>query len=209
MKQKKKIKCDLVKLLTPLSKLFLLKVTQPSSSNKPQVPALAKDKLPVACPCTSPHIIKTRIKTKFKMFEDIFSNQGFNHITEIILINLDVESLWKCRLVCKGLHQSIKSLEKNMKLKKNDFKIIRRIRRKKFLTHQNWNAVFNSIHQEDNFYRRRGLIDLLETYDNQDKNLKFNGPIDIESFLNTSKSLIKITTTNYLSSITVSQFLAF
>ena len=96
-----------------------------------------------------------------------------------------------------------------MKLKKNDFKIIRRIRRKKFLTHQNWNAVFNSIHQEDNFYRRRGLIDLLETYDNQDKILKFDGPIDIESFLNTSKSLIKYTTTNYLSSISVPQFLAF
>ena len=143
------------------------------------------------------------------MFEDIFSNQGFNHITEIILINLDVESLWKCRLVCKVLHQFIKSLEKNMKLKKNDFKIIRRIRRKKFLTHQNWNVVFNSIHQEDNFYRRRGLIDLLETYDNQDKILKFDGPIDIESFLNTSKSLIKNTTTNYISSITVPQSLAF
>ena len=123
------------------------------------------------------------------MFEDIFSNQGFNHITEIILINLDVESLWKCQLVCKVLHQFIKSLEKNMKLKKNDFKIIRRIRRKKFLTHQNWNAVFNSIHQEDNFYRRRGLIDLLETYDNQDKILKFPSLIT-ESYLNTGKLLI-------------------
>ena len=143
------------------------------------------------------------------MFVDIFSNQGFNHITEIILINLDVESLWKCRLVCKVFHQFIKSLEKNMKLKKNDFRIIRRIRRKQFLTHQNWNAVFNSIHQEDNFYRRRGLIDLLETYDNQDTILEFAGSIDIVSFLNTSKSLIKNTTTNYISSITVPQSLAF
>ena len=143
------------------------------------------------------------------MFEEIFSNQGFNHIAEIILINLDVESLWKCRLVCKGFHQSIKSLEKNIKLKKNDFKMIRRIRRKQFLTHQNWNAVFNFIHQEDNFYRRRGLIDLLETYDNQDNILEFAGSIDIVSFLNTSKSLIKNTTTNYISSITVPQSLAF
>ena len=96
-----------------------------------------------------------------------------------------------------------------MKLKKNDFKMIRRIRRKQFLTHQNWNAVFHFIHQEDNFYRRRGLIDLLETYDNQDNILEFAGSIDIVSFLNTSKSLIKNTTTNYISSITVPQSLAF
>ena len=37
------------------------------------------------------------------MLEDIFENQGFNHITENILIKLDVSSLSKCRLVCKGL----------------------------------------------------------------------------------------------------------
>ena len=75
-----------------------------------------------------------------------------------------------------------------MKLKKNDFKIIRRIRRKKFLTHQNWNAVFNSIHQEDNFYRRRGLIDLLET---QDEILRCYDSIIIDSYVNTSKLLVK------------------
>ena len=75
-----------------------------------------------------------------------------------------------------------------MKLKKNDFKIIRRIRRKKFLTHQNWNVVFNSIHLEDNFYRRRGLIDLLET---QDEILRCYDSIIIDSYINTSKFLVK------------------
>ena len=111
------------------------------------------------------------------MFEDIFSNPGFNNITEKILINLDVKSLWRCRLVCKGLHQFIISLEKSIKLKEIDFKMIRRLRRKKFLVQSNWNAAFNSICLENNFYRRRGLIDLLETYDNQDKILLFGNPI--------------------------------
>ena len=117
------------------------------------------------------------------MFEEIFTNQGFNHITWNILINLDVKSLWQCRLVCKGLHQSIKSLEKSMKLKENDFKLIRRIRWKKFLAHPNWIAAFNSICEEDNFYRRRGLIDLLETYNKQEKILQYDGPIS-DSYLN-------------------------
>ena len=97
------------------------------------------------------------------MFEEIFTNQGFNHITENILLNLDFKSLWRCRLVCKGLHQFIKSLEKSMRLKKNDYKMIQRIRWKKNLVHPKWIAAFDSIRQEDNFYRRRGLIDLLET----------------------------------------------
>ena len=66
------------------------------------------------------------------MFEEIFTNQGFNTITENILINLDVKSLWRCRLVCKALYQFIKSLEKSIKLKKNDLKLIRRIRREQF-----------------------------------------------------------------------------
>ena len=126
------------------------------------------------------------------MFEEIFTNQGFDHITENILINLDVKSLWRCRLVCKDLHKFIKSLEKSEKLKKYDFKLIRRIRWKKFLAHSNWNAVINLICQEDNFYRRRGLIDLLEAYNNQDKILTFDGPI-VDSYLNivygTSKRL--------------------
>ena len=117
------------------------------------------------------------------MFEEIFTNQGFNHITWNILINLDVKSLWQCRLVCKGLHQSIKSLEKSMKLKENDFKLIRRIRWKKFLAHPNWIAAFNSICEEDNFYRRRGLVDLLETYNKQEKILQYDGPIS-DSYLN-------------------------
>ena len=126
------------------------------------------------------------------MFEEIFTNQGFNHITENILINLDVKSLWRCRLVCKDLHQFIITLEKSRKLKKNDFIMIQRLRRKMFLVHSNWKAAFNLICQEDNFYRRQGLINLLETYDNQDKILKFpslDGPIT-ESYLNTGKLLI-------------------
>ena len=120
---------------------------------------------------------KTRIKTKSKMFEEIFNNQGINHITESILIKLDLKSLCMCRLVCKGLHQFIRSLEKSRKLKADDFKINRRILLKKFLAHPNLNAAFNSIRQEDNFYRRRGLIDLLKTYDKQYKILEFGGPI--------------------------------
>ena len=118
------------------------------------------------------------------MFEEVFTNQGFNHITENILLNLDAKSLWKCQLVCKALHQFIKSLEKSIKLKKNDFKIIRRICWKKTLGHPNWSAVFNKIHQEDNFYRRRGLLDLLENYNSQNKILYLDGSI-VDSYLNT------------------------
>ena len=125
------------------------------------------------------------------MFEEIFSNPGFNNITEKILINLDVKSLWRCRLVCKGLHQFILSLEKSIKLKEIDLIMIRRLRRKKFLVQSNWNAAFNSICQEDNFYRRRGLIDLLQTYNNQDKILESNDSCIIDSYLNTSKFSFK------------------
>ena len=123
------------------------------------------------------------------MFEDIFKNQGFNHITDNILIKLDVKSRWKCRLVCKDLDQYITSLEKSRKLKANDLKIIRRLRRKRLVVHSNWRTAFNSIIQEDNFYRRQGLIYLLETYDNQDEILKFPSLIT-ESYLNTGKLLI-------------------
>ena len=133
---------------------------------------------------------KTGIKTKSKMFEEIFTNQGFNHITEKILIDLDVKSLWRCRLVCKALHEFIKSFEISIKLKKNDFKIIQRIRWKKCLAHSYWNTVFNSISQEDNFYKRQTLIELLEIFDNQDKILEFQGPMNSDSYLNLSKFLI-------------------
>ena len=126
------------------------------------------------------------------MFEEIFSNPGFNNITEKILINLDVKSLWRCRLVCKGLHQFIISLEKSIKLKEIDLIMIRRLRRKKFLVQSNWNAAFNSICQEDNFYRRRGLIDLLQTYNNQDKILESNDSCSIDSYLNTSKFFLDV-----------------
>ena len=124
------------------------------------------------------------------MLEEISKIQGFNHITENILMKLDVESLWKCRIVCKGLHQFITSLEKSRKLKVNDLEFIRRIRRQKFLTHSNWREAFNLICQEDNFFRRRGLIELLETYVKQDKILSFDGPIHIYAYLNTSKFTI-------------------
>jgi hypothetical protein len=68
--------------------------------------------------------------------------------------------------------------------------MIRRIRWKKFLAHPNWNAVFNSIRQEDNFYRRRDLVVLLETYNNQDETLTFDGPI-VDSYLNTIYGSLK------------------
>ena len=125
------------------------------------------------------------------MLENFLTNQGFNHIMENILINLDVISLWKCRLVCKALHQFIKLLEKSVKLKKNDFKIIRKIRWKNVLAHSHWNAAFNSICKEDNFYRRRGLIDLLENYDSQEGILIFDGPITSNTYLNSSKFVMK------------------
>ena len=139
------------------------------------------------------HLISSKTRTKTKMFEEIFNNQGLNLITENILIKLDVKSLLRCRLVCKGLHQFIKSLEKSRKLKENDFKMIRRIRRKKLLIHSNWKAAFNSIVDEDNFYRRQGLIELLEFYVNQDDIqtgvLQFDELVN-NSYLNTSKFLI-------------------
>ena len=127
------------------------------------------------------------------MFEEIFRNQGFNHITENILIKLDVKTLWRCRLVCKDLHTFIKSLEKSMKFKKIDIKIIQGIRWNKYLVHSNWTTAFNSIRQEDNFYRRRGLVELLETYVNQDEILEFPdyGPIT-DSYLNTSKFFLDV-----------------
>ena len=125
------------------------------------------------------------------MFEELFGNQGFNHITENILIKLDVQSLWKCRLVCKGLHKFITSLEKSRIVKENDFRIIRSICWKKFLVHSNWKAAFNSILDEDNFYRRRGLIELLENYVDQDEIQigypQFDGQIMTNSYLSTSK----------------------
>ena len=61
------------------------------------------------------------------MFEEIFTNQGFDLITENILINLDGESLLKCQLVFKRLHKFIKSLEKSEKVKKNDFKMMKNL----------------------------------------------------------------------------------
>ena len=121
------------------------------------------------------------------MLEELFGNQGFNHITEKILIKLDVQSLWKCRLVCKGLRKFITSLEKSRKVKENDFKIIQSICWQKFLVHSNWKAALDLIRKEDNFYRRRGLIDLLVTYDNQNESLY---DLITDSYLNTGKFLI-------------------
>ena len=117
------------------------------------------------------------------MLEDISANPGLNHITENILINLDVQSLWRCRLVCKALHQFIKELEKSIKLRQKDFKTLRRIRRKTFLVHPEWRALFEAICNEDNFYRRRGLIDLLETY-SQNRILEFNNDLMVDTYLN-------------------------
>jgi predicted Holliday junction resolvase-like endonuclease len=117
------------------------------------------------------------------MLEDISANRGLNHITENILFNLDVQSLWRCQIVCKALHQFIKTLEKSTKLKQKDFKNLRRIRRKKFLVHPNWKALFEAIYEEDNFYRRRGLLELLEAY-SQNRILEFNNNLMVDSYLN-------------------------
>ena len=139
-------------------------------------------------------LTSSKNRKKSKMFEEIFNNQGLNLITENILIKLDVKSLLRCRLVCKGLQQFIKSLERSKKLKENDLKTIRRIRRKKLLIHSNWKAAFNSILDEDNFYRRQALIELLETYVNQDEIQtgypQFDGQIVTNSYLNSSKFFI-------------------
>ena len=83
-----------------------------------------------------------------------------------------------------------------MKFKKIDIKKIQSIRWNKFLVHSNWSAVFNSIRQEDNFYRRRGLVELLETYVNQDEILEFldYGPIT-DSYLNTGKFFLMLVRT--------------
>ena len=120
------------------------------------------------------------------MFENIFTNQGFNHIVEKILVQLDVKSLYRCQMVCKTLFQVIKKLETNIKLKENDLKNIRRIRWKKLLVHPNWKSVFTTICEEDNFYKRRRLLELLKTYLYHDKTLEFDGPIS-DSYLTASK----------------------
>ena len=124
------------------------------------------------------------------MFEEIFNNQGLNLISENILIKLDVKSLWRCQLVCKSLYQFINSLEKSKKLKENDFKMIQRICRKKLLVHSNWKSALDSICKEDNFFRRRGLLELLETYVKQDETIQFSNQIVTNSYLTTSKFLV-------------------
>ena len=58
------------------------------------------------------------------------------------------------------------------------------------LAHSNWKAAFNSIVQEDNFFRRRGLLELLETYVKQDENIQFSNQIVTNSYLTTSKFLV-------------------
>ena len=120
------------------------------------------------------------------MFENIFKNQEYYNITEKILINLDVQSLYRCQMVCKTLYQVTKTLVRNQKLKENDLKNIRRIRWKKLLVHANWKAVFANICEEDNFYKRRRLLELLKTYLYHDKTLDFDGPIS-DSYLTASK----------------------
>jgi len=117
------------------------------------------------------------------MFEDIFTNQGFDQLTEDILLDLDVTSLVRCRLVCKPLNRFIKSMEKSRKLRERDFRTIRRIRRKKFLVHPSWKAIFDGLNQENNFYRRRGLIILLKPYC-QEIPLHFDDNAVQSSFLN-------------------------
>ena len=65
--------------------------------------------------------VNCKIKIQ-KMFEDIFTNPGFDHLTECIVLDLDVTSLLRCRLVCKDLNRFIKSMEKSRKLRERDFR---------------------------------------------------------------------------------------
>ena len=98
------------------------------------------------------------------MIENIFTNPGYNHITENILLRLDFQSLRNCSLVSKSLYAFITGLESSKKLKKSDMDSIRKLRLKNMLFHPNWRAMLDEIYYEDNFYRRRALIDLLGTY---------------------------------------------
>ena len=98
------------------------------------------------------------------MLENIVSNPGFNHISEQILLQLDTQSLWSCRLVCKSLLAFIKKLEQCQRLKDIDLKRIKQIRFQKFLVHKLWNPMCNAICSEDNFYKRRSLVYFLTDY---------------------------------------------
>ena len=121
------------------------------------------------------------------MFQYISSNPGLNHITEQILLQLDIQSLLRCRLVCKSLLENIKHLENSGRLEEIDMKIILRIRKQKFLVHELWTPMFDAICMEGNFYERRRLVFFLKKYFNE-KPLKtdfydrFNSPIE-QSFV--------------------------
>ena len=78
------------------------------------------------------------------MFEEIFTNPGFSHITERILLDLDVRSLLRCTLVNKPLRNFVKSLE-GPKLTPKYLKLIHRIRFQRFLVHDRWKAMVEMI----------------------------------------------------------------
>ena len=110
------------------------------------------------------HWLLQQKQNKSKMFQNILSNPGLNHISEQILVQLDIQSLWRCRLVCKSLLEFIKQLEQSQRLKDIDLKTIKQIRYKKFLVHKYWKPMFNAICTEDNFYKRRSLVYFLMQY---------------------------------------------
>ena len=66
------------------------------------------------------------------------------------------------------------------------FRTFRRIRRKNFLVHPSWKAIFDGLNQENNFYRRRGLVVLLKPYCKEIP-LHFDDNAVQSSFLNSSK----------------------
>ena len=104
---------------------------------------------------------------KNNKFEEIYRSSGFIHITDKILLELDMKSLMRTRLVCKALYHSIQNLGEKPRLRDQDLKTIRKIRREKFLVHPNWRKMFDAICQEGNFYRIRYVMQLLQEYQNE------------------------------------------
>ena len=129
------------------------------------------------------------------MFEEIFTNPGFSHITERILLDLDVRSLLRCTLVNKGLRNFVKSLE-GPKLTPKYLKLIHRIRFRRFLVHDRWKSMVEMIFKENNFYKIRELTKLLSNYYHESHNDErpfkkdlydqFNSPIE-SSFVKSGK----------------------
>ena len=117
------------------------------------------------------------------MFEEIFTNPGFSHITERILLDLDVRSLLRCTLVNKALRNFVKSLE-GPKLTPKYLKMVYRIRFRRFLVHDRWKTMIEMIFKENNFYKIRDLTKLLSIYYHESHNDERPFPSDIYDHFN-------------------------